>query len=213
MDFENSKDFPNKTRPTVYKSAFPRKKNLFKRRAKFCHVRAWKSIYLLTAEYETDPDFLRFFKIFQSNMSVCLIISVLCKSCEPICEPEITSVLYHLENLQISKQKQFHVQCSMFSSQILQKAEMNIVMHWTFWRKYRSILHLFTYLLSRSSKLIEVYWQKSLGLDFLQYHLSLFFLLDIHSLKSRIVTRKPWERLHQDFVTFFRDEDTVCTPL
>ena len=92
MDFENSKDFPNKTRPTVYKSAFPRKKNLFKRRAKFCHVRAWKSIYLLTAEYETDPDFLRFFKIFQSNMSVCLIISVFCKSFELICEPEITPV-------------------------------------------------------------------------------------------------------------------------
>ena len=58
-------------------------------------------------KYETDPYFLQ---IFQSNTSVCLIISVFCKSCEPICEPEITPVLYHLENLQKSKQKQFHVQ-------------------------------------------------------------------------------------------------------
>ena len=64
-------------------------------------------------KYETDPYFLQ---IFQSNMSVCLIISVFCKSCEPICEPEITPVLYHLENLQKSKQKQFHIQCSVHKS-------------------------------------------------------------------------------------------------
>ena len=37
-------------------------------------------------KYETDPYFLQ---IFQSNTSVCLIISVFYKSCEPICEPEI----------------------------------------------------------------------------------------------------------------------------
>ena len=38
-------------------------------------------------KYETDPFFLQ---IFQSSMSVCLIISVFCKSCEPmLCEPEI----------------------------------------------------------------------------------------------------------------------------
>jgi hypothetical protein len=37
-------------------------------------------------KYETDP---YFHQIFQSNTSVCLIISVFCKSCEPICEPEI----------------------------------------------------------------------------------------------------------------------------
>ena len=33
---------------------------------------------------ETDPYFPQ---IFQSNTSVCLIISVFCKSSEPICEP------------------------------------------------------------------------------------------------------------------------------
>jgi len=55
-------------------------------------------------KHETDPYFLQ---IFQSNMSVCLIIFVFCKSCEPICEPEITTVLYHLENLQKSKQNNF----------------------------------------------------------------------------------------------------------
>ena len=56
-----------------------------------------------------------FLHIFQSNTSVWLIISVF-MSCEPICEPEITPVLYHLENLQKSKQKQFHVQCSVHKS-------------------------------------------------------------------------------------------------
>ena len=44
---------------------------------------------------ETDSYFLQ---IFQINMSVCLIISVFCKSCEPISDPEIMPVLYHLEN-------------------------------------------------------------------------------------------------------------------
>ena len=42
--------------------------------------------YLKLNKYERDPYFL---KIFQSNTSVCLIISVFCKSWEPICEPEI----------------------------------------------------------------------------------------------------------------------------
>ena len=41
-------------------------------------------------EYETD---LYFLKIFRSNTSVCLIFPVVCKSCEPICEPEITPVV------------------------------------------------------------------------------------------------------------------------
>ena len=45
---------------------------------------------------ETDPYFLQ---ILQSNTSICLTISVFCKSCESICESEITPVLYHLENL------------------------------------------------------------------------------------------------------------------
>ena len=61
----------------------------------------------------TDPYILQ---IFQSNTSVCLIISVFCKSCEPICEPEIIPVLYYLENLKKSKQKQFHIQCSVQKS-------------------------------------------------------------------------------------------------
>ena len=74
-------------------------------------MRRWAWIQL--NKCETDPYFLQ---IFQSNTSVCLIISMFCKSCEPICEPEITPVLYHLENLQKSKQKQFHVQCSVHKS-------------------------------------------------------------------------------------------------
>ena len=60
--------------------------------------------YIQLNKSETDPDFLQ---IFQSNTSVCLIISVFCKSCEPICEPEITPVLYHLEN-QVQINRGFH---------------------------------------------------------------------------------------------------------
>ena len=59
---------------------------------------------------ETDPYFLQ---VFQSNTSVCLIISVFSKSCEPICKTEITLVLYRLEN---HKQKQFHVQRSVYKT-------------------------------------------------------------------------------------------------
>ena len=44
-------------------------------------------VYLQLNKYKTDPYFLQ---IFQSNTSLCLIISVFCKSCEPtLCEPEI----------------------------------------------------------------------------------------------------------------------------
>ena len=54
---------------------------------------------------------------------------------------EITPVLYYLENLQKSKQNNF-----MFSVQFtnLTNAEINIVVHWKFWRKYGSVLHLFS---------------------------------------------------------------------
>ena len=64
-------------------------------------------------KYETDPYSLQIFPI---NMSVCLIISVFCKSFELICEPEITPVSYQVENLQKSKQKQLHNQCSVHKS-------------------------------------------------------------------------------------------------
>ena len=37
-------------------------------------------------KYKRDP---YFFLIIQSNTSNCLIYSVFCKSCEPICEPDI----------------------------------------------------------------------------------------------------------------------------
>ena len=33
---------------------------------------------------------------------------------------------------------------SVFNSQILQNVEMNIVVHWKFWRKYGSVSHLFS---------------------------------------------------------------------
>ena len=65
-------------------------------------------------------------------MSVCLNISVFCKSCEPICEPRNYTLTIKTET--ISR--------LVFSSQILQNAEINIVLHWKFWRKYRSVSHL-----------------------------------------------------------------------
>ena len=80
---------------------------------------SFKNHVILYSEINTRQ--IRIFFRFQSNTSVCLIISVFCKSCEPICELEITPVLYHLENLQKSKQKQFHVQCSVYKSYKTQK--------------------------------------------------------------------------------------------
>ena len=51
-----------------------------------CEVK-YISSYIQLNKYETDPYILQ---IFQSNTSVCLIISLFCKSCEPmLCEPEI----------------------------------------------------------------------------------------------------------------------------
>ena len=75
----------------------------------FCASEALETNEIQLNKYKTDPYFLQ---IFRSNTSVSSIISVFCKSCKPICEPEIAPVLYHLENLQKSKQTQFHVQCS-----------------------------------------------------------------------------------------------------
>ena len=46
----------------------------------------FKKVQVQLNEYETDPYFLQ---IFQSSMSVCLIICAFFKSWEPICEPEI----------------------------------------------------------------------------------------------------------------------------
>ena len=82
-------------------------------------------------KYETD---LYFLQIFQSNTSVCLIISVFCKSCEPICEPEIVlqmllQLTFRLPPLTSAANT---LSRSVFSSQILQYAEINIVVFWKF---------------------------------------------------------------------------------
>ena len=45
-----------------------------------------KMLRLQLKKYETEPYILQF---FQSNMTVCLIICVFCKSCQHECEPEI----------------------------------------------------------------------------------------------------------------------------
>ena len=79
-----------------------------------------------------------FLQIFQSSMSVCLIISVFCKSCEPICEPEIVLKKFAADVSWVS----LKVSCNFFrtisgsqmgsqiGSQLLQNTEINIVVHW-----------------------------------------------------------------------------------
>ena len=61
----------------------------------FCASSNQNKEYIQLNRYKNFPYFLQ---IFQSNTSVCLIISLFCKSCEPVSEPEITPVFYHLEN-------------------------------------------------------------------------------------------------------------------
>ena len=63
-------------------------KYFWSRIAVFKYLQIYNTVQL--NKYKTDPYFLQ---IFQSNASVCLIISVFCKSCKPICEPEFTPVV------------------------------------------------------------------------------------------------------------------------
>ena len=55
-------------------------KYFWSRIAVFKYLQIYNTVQL--NKYKTDPYFLQIFQI-------CLIISVFCKSCEPICEPEI----------------------------------------------------------------------------------------------------------------------------
>ena len=93
--------------PVAMKAAFIR--DFFHRKLYISLVLRRQRDQVQLNKYQTDPYFLQ---IFQSNTSVCLIISVFCKSSNPICEPEITPVLYHLEN----HNNQFHFQCPVHKS-------------------------------------------------------------------------------------------------
>ena len=57
----------------------------------FCPVDSLKSKCDFSKVIVQDRS-IYIFQIFQSNTSVCLIISVFCKSCEPICGPEIVLI-------------------------------------------------------------------------------------------------------------------------
>ena len=74
-------------------------------------------------EYVTDPCFLQ---IFQSNTTACLIIHVFRKSWEP-------EIVLHPFCFDL------HYCRTISCSQILQNARINIVVHWKFWKKYRSV--------------------------------------------------------------------------
>ena len=88
-----------------------------------------------------------------------------CKSCDPICEPKVTPVLYHFENLQKLKQKQFHNALTqlmalsmdqtrhqgtmnnfMFSAQFTNLTKRGNEQHCALeiFRKYGSVSHLFS---------------------------------------------------------------------
>ena len=73
------------------------------------------SLVVQLNKYEAD---LYFLQIFQSNILVCLIISVSCKSCEPICEPEIVLKMFAADFQANPTTKT--ISQSVFTSQILQ---------------------------------------------------------------------------------------------
>ena len=75
-------------------------------------------------KYETDPYFLQ---LFQSNTTVCLIISLFYKSFKHICETEIVLKIFAAD-FQAAKT----LSCSVFNSQILQYTVINIVGHWKY---------------------------------------------------------------------------------
>ena len=79
-------------------------------------------------EYVTDPCFLQ---IFQSNTKVCLIIHMFRKSWE-------LEIVLHPFCFDL------HYCRTILCSQILQNARINIVMHWKFRRKYRSVSYSFS---------------------------------------------------------------------
>ena len=64
-----------------------------------------KSKHVQLCKYETDPYFPQ---IFQSKTSVCLIISVFCKSFEPICEPEIVLKIFAAD-FQVGLDRTWHM--------------------------------------------------------------------------------------------------------
>jgi hypothetical protein len=88
----------------------------------------FKEIGVQLNEYETDPYFLQ---NFQSNTTVCFIIHVFCKSCEP----EIVLAVLQIQTKTIS------------CLQTLQKTwiiKQIVVLLWKFWRKYGSVSYLFS---------------------------------------------------------------------
>ena len=105
-----------------------------------------------------------------------------CKSCEPICELEITPVLYHLENQNKNKFT------SVFSSQILQNVEINIVVHWKFWRKYGSVSHLFRCTMNIQKKILWTRLQLDWFLCLRIFKENMTFYLD-RSLESMLLQK------------------------
>ena len=97
-------------------------------------------------EYETDPCFLQ---NFQSNTTICLIIHVFCKSCEP----DIVLAVLQIKTKTISR------------SQTLQKVwiiKQTVVLLWRFLRKYGSVSYLFSCNCFWKNFLLELtYWVTS----------------------------------------------------
>ena len=90
-----------------------------------CSSHKWYLNVLQLNEYETDTYCLQF---FQSNTTVCLIIHVFCKSSE-------AEVVFCFD---------LHSCKTISRLQTLQNSWINNVVHWKFWRKYRSVSYLFS---------------------------------------------------------------------
>ena len=88
----------------------------------------WEVLILQLDEYKTDPYFLQ---NFQSNMTVCLVIHLLFRSCEL----EIVLTVLQIKTKTISR------------SQTLQNAwimKQTVLLLRKFWRKYGSVPYLFS---------------------------------------------------------------------
>ena len=113
--------------------------NIFNRKKSICVKMSIILDNLQVNKCETVPYFLQNFQF--ATMS----IPVFCKSCEPICEPEIVlkkfQLTFRLTPLTSAAKSLSH---SMFSSQMLPYAKINIVVHRKFWRKYGPVSNLFS---------------------------------------------------------------------
>ena len=117
-----------------------------------------------------------FFQIFQSNRQLVWIFP-----CFVRVENPFFNLKLHLHYITL-RIKTKTISSSVFSSQILQNEEINIVVHWNFFRKYGSVSHLFSCRII--FEVIEDKWHSRLILRLWHWNLCFFFCT------AELVTRK-----------------------